>query len=328
MAGKTLYIVVPCYNEEEALPRTSEVMANKLRELVRGGKVSEDSRVLLVDDGSRDSTWTMIKSMCERSPVFSGIALSRNRGHQAALLAGLMTARGRADVTISLDADLQDDVGAMDAMMDAFLDGCDIVYGARSSRDSDNFLKRATATGYYRLLRALGCDIVFNHADYRLMSARALDALSQYGESDLFLRGIVPMIGFKTATVEYERAERAEGESKYTLRKMLKLASDGVLSLSLAPARLILGAGLVMLLFALGLLAAALAGRDDARQWRLIAASVWGAGGIVTLALGVVGEYAGRAYLESKRRPRYNISDFAGLSAPDLRARSGADDAR
>ncbi|MDR1590290.1 MAG: glycosyltransferase family 2 protein [Oscillospiraceae bacterium] len=327
MTGNTLYVVVPCYNEAEALPGTSGVIADKLRALMRAGKVSEDSRALFVDDGSRDGTWALICSLCEQSPIFTGIALSRNRGHQTALLAGLMAARGAADMTISLDADLQDDVDAMDAMVDAFLGGCDIVYGARSRRDSDAFLKRFTAVSYYRLLRALGCEVVFNHADYRLMSARALDALAQYGESDLFLRGIAPMLGFKTATVEYARAERSAGESKYTLKKMLKLASDGVLSLSLAPVRLVMGAGLVMLAAALVLLVIALAG-GDARRWRLVAASVWGAGGIVTLALGVVGEYAGRAYLEAKRRPRYIIADTAGLSVRDTEARRDADETR
>jgi glycosyltransferase involved in cell wall biosynthesis len=309
-------MVIPCYNEEDALPRTSRVAADKLRALIQGGKVSGDSRILFVNDGSRDGTWEMIKALCADSRIFAGITLSRNRGHQNALLAGLMEARGRADMTISLDADLQDDIDAADAMVDGFLSGCDVVYGVRSARGRDTFFKRFTAEGYYRLLRALGCEVVFNHADYRLMSARALDALSEYGERDLYLRGIVPMLGFKTAAVSYERGERLEGESKYTLKKMLRLASDGVLSLSLAPVRIVLGAGAVCLAAAFVILIASVAGAIMGRAfsaWKILAISIWAVGGLLLLGLGVVGEYAGRAYLESKRRPRYFVSESAGL---------------
>jgi glycosyltransferase involved in cell wall biosynthesis len=312
-----LYFVVPCYNEEEALPRTSAVIAGKLRALIGAGKASGDSRVLFVDDGSRDGTWAAITALCEADDIFAGVALSRNRGHQTALYAGLMAARGRADAVISLDADLQDDIDAADAMVDAFAGGCDIVYAARARRESDTPLKRLTAQWYYKLLGALGCEIVYNHADYRLMSARALDALSLYGEQDLFLRGMVPMLGFKTATVEYARAERLEGESKYTLGKMLRLAADGVLSLSLAPARLILIAGAAMLAFsaALFILWLARAPQTGAREgWPAVVSSVWGAGGVVTLAVGVVGQYAGRTYLQSKNRPRYVIADAVGIA--------------
>ncbi|MDR2665340.1 MAG: glycosyltransferase family 2 protein [Oscillospiraceae bacterium] len=320
-AGRALYFVVPCYNEEEALPRASAVIAGKLKALIGAGKASPTSRVLFVDDGSRDGTWAKILSLCEGDPRFAGVALSRNRGHQAALYAGLMAARGRANMAVSLDADLQDDIDAVDAMIDACAKGCDIVYGTRARRESDTFFKRFTAEGYYKLLRLLGCEIVFNHADYRLMSDRALDALSLYGERDLFLRGLAPMLGFKTSTVEYARAERVEGESKYTLRAMLKLAADGALSLSLAPIRLVLCAGAAMLALAAALFIAWLAKPGLARsseEWLALAASVWGAGGFITLSVGVAGEYAGRAYLESKRRPRYIISDTAGDIAPDI----------
>ncbi|MDR1299180.1 MAG: glycosyltransferase family 2 protein [Oscillospiraceae bacterium] len=317
--GRTAYFVVPCYNEEEALPRAAEVMAGKLKALISAGKASPDSRVMFVNDGSHDGTWAKIVSLCEGDTIFAGVSLSRNRGHQAALYAGLMAARGSADMAVSLDADLQDDIDAVDSMVDSFADGCDIVYGVRSRRERDTFLKRFTAESYYKLLRMLGCEIVFNHADYRLMSARALDALSRYGEYDLFLRGLAPMLGFKTSTVEYARADRVEGESKYTLRKMLKLAADGALSLSLAPIRIVLCAGAAMLALAAILFILWLAKPELVRAadgWMALAASVWGAGGLITLAVGVAGEYAGRAYLESKRRPRYVISDVAGNIAP------------
>jgi glycosyltransferase involved in cell wall biosynthesis len=317
--GRTLYFVAPCYNEDEALPRASAVIAGKLKALIGAGKASPDSRVMFVNDGSRDGTWAKIVSLCECDPIFAGVSLSRNRGHQAALYAGLMAARGHADMAVSIDADLQDDIDAVDAMVDAFADGCDIVYGVRSRRERDTFLKRLTAEGYYKLLRLLGCEIVFNHADYRLMSARALDALSRYGEYDLFLRGIAPMLGFKTSTVEYARAERTYGESKYTLGKMLKLAADGALSLSLAPIRIALCAGAIMLALSAALFALWLVKPDTVRAsegWRAVAASVWGVGGLITLAVGVAGEYAGRAYLEAKRRPRYVISDVAGNITP------------
>jgi glycosyltransferase involved in cell wall biosynthesis len=309
-------MVIPCYNEEDALPRASGVVGDKLRALMRTGKVSENSRVLFVNDGSRDGTWELIKALCADSRIFAGITLSRNRGHQNALLAGLMEARGRADMTISLDADLQDDINAVDAMVDGFLSGCDVVYGVRSARGRDTFFKRFTAEGYYKLLRALGCEVVFNHADYRLMSARALDALSEYGERDLYLRGIVPMLGFKTATVSYERGERLEGESKYTLKKMLGLASDGVVSLSLAPVRIVLGAGAACLAAAFVILIASIAGAVMGRAfsgWKIMSISIWAVGGLILLGLGVVGEYAGRAYLEAKRRPRYFVAESAGL---------------
>jgi glycosyltransferase involved in cell wall biosynthesis len=316
MTENTLYMVIPCYNEEEALRRTAAAAADKLRSLMQTGKASRDSRVLFVDDGSSDGTWEAIRSLCASSGIFAGAALSRNCGHQSALLAGLLTARGRADAAISLDADLQDDINAVDAMVDAFLRGCDVVYGVRSSRGSDTFFKRVTAESYYRLQRALGCEIVFNHADYRLLSARALDALSEYGERDIYLRGIVPMLGLKTASVSYERGERLMGESKYTLKKMLTLASDGVMTLSLAPARIVLGIGGLCLAAAIAALIVSLGGVFFGRamtELRVITISIWGVGGLILLGVGITGEYAGRAYRESKRRPRYFISETAGL---------------
>lgn len=312
----TLYIVVPCYNEEEVLPETSSRLLKKLSDLKDAGRISSRSRILFVDDGSSDRTWEMICELNSSSRVFTGISLSHNRGHQKALLAGLMTARGRADAVISMDADLQDDIDAVDKMMDEYESGCDVVYGVRSSRDKDTFFKRFTAEGYYKVLESMGCDVVFNHADYRLLSARALDALSQYGENDLFLRGIVPMLGYKTAEVTYERGERFAGESKYPLKKMLALASDGIFSLSMKPVRFITGAGIVMLLLALLILVISIVGLFAGYtmlNWKIITISVWGVGGLVCTSLGILGEYIGRAYIEAKKRPRYNIGESVGL---------------
>ncbi len=311
-----LYVVVPCYNEEEVLPETAKRLKEKLEKLISAGKISPDSRVLFIDDGSADETWPMIKALSCQDAYFTGLSLSRNRGHQNALLAGLMTVRGRADMVISMDADLQDDVDAADKMVEAYLDGADVVYGVRSSRDKDTYFKRLTAEGYYKMLRAMGCQVVFNHADYRLLSARALDALSQYGEKDMFIRGVIPMLGYKTATVEYERGERFAGESKYPLRKMLKLAADGVLSLSLKPLRLVTGLGVTLLLMAAVLLFYSIIRASmgvTMLNWKIITISVWGVGGLILVCLGLVGEYAGRAYLELKNRPRYHVGETTGL---------------
>ena len=312
----TLYIVVPCYNEEEVLPETSKRLYEKLSSLMAAGKISGESRILFVDDGSSDGTWELIQKLHEESEVFTGVSLSHNRGHQNALLAGLMTAKDRADVVISMDADLQDDIGAVDQMLDEYFAGCDIVYGVRAKRERDSFFKRITAEGYYKVLKAMGCDVVFNHADYRLMSARALDALAEYGEQNLFLRGIVPMLGYKTATVTYERGERFAGESKYPLKKMLALAGDGVASLSLKPLRFITGAGIILLFLAVILLIYSIVRwcmGYTILDWKIITISVWGVGGLVLTALGIVGEYIGRAYMETKKRPRYNIGETVGL---------------
>ena len=249
--NNTLYIVVPCYNEQEVLPETSKRLKAKLEQLITAGKISEKSRVLFVNDGSKDRTWEIISALHQQSPLFCGVDLTRNRGHQNALLAGLMTAKDKADAVISMDADLQDDVEAVDQMVDKFLEGVDIVYGVRSSRKKDSFFKRTTAEGFYRVMNALGAETVFNHADYRLMSKRALEGLEQFREVNLFLRGIVPMIGYRTDVVEYERGERFAGESKYPLKKMLSFAMEGVTSLSVKPLRMITGLGFLIFLVSL-----------------------------------------------------------------------------
>jgi glycosyltransferase involved in cell wall biosynthesis len=310
----TLYIAVPCYNEEEVLPGAAETLGAKLRELAAAGKVAPESRILFIDDGSTDKTWELIKALSQRDSVFTGIALSRNRGHQTALLAGLMYARDRADLVVSLDADLQDDVNAIDRMIDEFISGFDIVYGVRREREKDTFLKRFTAETYYKLLRALGCDIIFNHADFRLLSRRALAALSEYRERDLFLRGIVPQLGFPSTVVTYIREKRLAGESKYTVGKMLRLASDGVFSLSLTPIRVILALGALLSLAAVVFLLLFILGvyPELSPFFTLIS------GGIVTMSIGIAGEYSGRAYLEAKRRPRWFIKETTEIGDEEV----------
>ena len=303
-----LYTVVPCYNEEDALPETVRILSDKYFTLMRKGMISEESRILLVDDGSSDDTWNMIREYHDKKPIFCGLKLSRNRGHQNALYAGLMAAAPHCDAAISIDADLQDDLAAMDEMMKHFSDGCDVVYGVRSKREKDSFLKRFTAEGYYKVIAAMGGEVVFNHADYRLLSRRAMQALMTYPERDLFLRGMVPMLGFKTARVEYERGVRNAGESKYTLKKMLTLALDGVISLSSRPIRFISGLGTLLLCAALvTLIVFACTGVSAAA---VAAVSAWGAAGLVLTALGVLGEYIGHIYDEVKARPRYFIMDI------------------
>jgi len=313
----TLYLVVPCYNEEEVLRDTAGKLGAKMKALAASGKISCASRIVFVDDGSRDRTWAMIEELGDGDELFAGVKLSRNRGHQHALLAGLMTVRGEADMFISLDADLQDDIEAIDAMVGEFRNGCDIVYGVRKSRSKDTFFKRATAEGFYWFQKKLGCDIVFNHADYRLMSARALDALSEFGEQRPYLRGIVPQIGYKTATVEYDRGAREAGVSKYPLKRMLALAFDGLMSLSLKPLRMITVTGALMLLAAFALLVYSLVTAFMGQSmlgWKIVTVSVWAVGGIATLSIGIVGEYVGRAFVETKKRPRYFIEKTRGLA--------------
>lgn len=309
----TLYIVVPCYNEEEALPETSRRLREKMHGLIDAGKISDDSRVMLVNDGSTDKTWEMICALHDADQLFCGVCLSRNRGHQNALLAGLMTARDRADFTISMDADLQDDIDAVDKMVDKYYEGCEIVYGVRSSREKDSFFKRFTAEGFYKLLSKLGGEVVYNHADYRLMSRTALEALSQYGEVNLFLRGIVPMLGYKTDTVEYERGERIAGESKYPLKKMLALAAEGITSLSSKPIRAVLWTGAVSLmadfiLLIVFIIQACLGSGFD--SWKVLLLIMLLMGGFILMGLGVVGEYVGKIYLETKHRPSYFIEQI------------------
>ncbi len=305
-----LFIVVPCYNEQEALPMTAQRLHEKMNALIAEGKISPDSRVMLVNDGSSDRTWELICALHESNGLFCGVCLSRNRGHQNALLAGLMTAMDRADFTISMDADLQDDIDAVDLMVDKYLNGCEIVYGVRCSRRKDSFFKRFTAEGFYKLIAKLGGEIVYNHADYRLMSKTALKALSQYGEVNLFLRGIVPMLGYKTGTVEYERGERVAGESKYPLKKMLALAADGITSLSSKPIRFFLWAGVTSLAAAFVLLLVFIVQAclhiDFTIEKTLLTVLV-GMGGLILTGIGVVGEYIGKIYLETKQRPKYFI---------------------
>ena len=309
-AEKTLYVVVPCYKEEAVLPETAKRLKEKMSALIQQGKISEKSRVMFVNDGSKDRTWEIISELHAQDNLFSGVNLSRNRGHQNALLAGLMTAVQHADMIISMDADLQDDINAMDGMIDAYHKGYDVVYGVRSARKTDTFFKRFTAESYYKLLHVMGVDIVFNHADYRLMSKRAVEGLAQFKEVNIFLRGIVPQIGYSWTTVEYERAARFAGESKYPLKKMLAFAFDGITSFSVKPMRLILFLGAVI--FALSLLMLAWTLIDwilgnTVSGWASLMCSIWMIGGIQLLALGVIGEYIGKLYSESKSRPRFII---------------------
>ncbi|MEG0764474.1 MAG: glycosyltransferase family 2 protein [Pseudoflavonifractor sp.] len=308
----TLYIVVPCYNEEEVLPETSKRLGAKLAALMAAGKISAASKIMFVNDGSKDRTWALIGALHAQNPVFTGVDLTRNRGHQNALLAGLMTAKDRADMVISMDADLQDDVDAVDAMVEKYLEGCDIVYGVRSSRKKDSFFKRFTAEGFYRVMAALGADTVFNHADYRLLSRRAIEGLAEFKEVNLFLRGIVPMIGYRSDTVEYERGERFAGESKYPLGKMLSFAMEGITSLSTKPIRLITTMGFLIFLVSLVMLVYSVvrwAMGDTIIGWASVICSVWAIGGLILLSLGVIGEYIGKIYLETKARPRFLIRE-------------------
>ena len=305
-----LYIVVPCYNEEEVLFETSKRLKEKMVSLQDRNLITTESRIMFVDDGSRDKTWEIISELVKSDEVFSGVKLSKNRGHQNALLAGLMTANQCADCVISMDADLQDDVDAVDEFIEKFNQGNDVVYGVRSSRTTDTAFKRVTAQGFYKFMKMLGVDIVYNHADYRLMSKRALDALEQYKEVNLFLRGIVPLVGFKWDTVEYERHERFAGKSKYPLKKMLSFAFDGITSFSIRPIRIITSLGFLIfvasLISIIVLLILKLVG-STVQGWTTLMASIWMIGGIQLLSLGVIGEYIGKIYKEVKQRPRYVI---------------------
>ena len=307
---KTLYVVIPCYKEEAVLPETAKRLREKLHALIDQGRIASGSRILFVNDGSKDRTWEIIEGLHAQDPIYSGVNLSRNRGHQNALLAGLLTAVQYADMMVSMDADLQDDINAMDAMIDRYHEGYDVVYGVRSARKTDTAFKRMTAEGFYKLMRAMGVEIVFNHADYRLMSRRAVEGLAQFEEVNLFLRGIVPQIGYPWTCVEYERAARFAGESKYPLKKMIAFALDGITSFSVKPMRLILFVG--ALIFCLSLIAllwaliAKLSGHSVG-GWTSLMCSIWMIGGIQLLSLGVIGEYIGKIYSETKRRPRFII---------------------
>ena len=307
-----LYIVIPCYNEEQVLPITCSMFLEKIKSLVQKEKISDDSRVLFVNDGSKDKTWEIIKQLAKEDYHYKGISQSRNRGHQNAVLAGLMEAKDVCDITISIDCDGQDDINAMDAMVDAYLDGCEIVYGVRSRRDTDTFFKRFTAEGFYKVMNWMGAEVVFNHADYRLVSSRVLQEFANYKEVNIFLRGMFPWVGFKSTSVYYERHERIAGESHYPLSKMLALAFDGITSLSVKPLHLItgLGCGIAVLSF-IGVIwsvTVALTGHSVA-GWASMTSIVCFIGGVQLICLGVLGEYIGKIYMEVKHRPRYIISE-------------------
>ena len=308
-----LYVVIPCYNEEEVLPETAKRLKDKFVSLIAANKISDDSRVCFVNDGSKDKTWEIIEELHESDKLYSGINLSRNRGHQNALLAGLMTVMDKADMIISMDADLQDDINAMDEMIDKYLNGIDIVYGVRSRRAKDTFFKRVTAEGFYKIMNRLGANTVFNHADYRLLSKRALQGLAGYNEVNLFLRGIIPMIGYKSDVVYYERAERFAGESKYPLGKMIGFAVEGVTSLSIKPIRYITALGFAVFLVSIAMLIYSFVRHFLGHTivgWTTLMVSIWAIGGLILFSIGVVGEYVGKIYLETKGRPRYIIENF------------------
>lgn len=308
-----LYMVIPCYNEQEVLPETSRQLKEILYDLMDRGKISRESRVLFVNDGSKDETWKIIEDLHAQDPLFLGLKLSRNKGHQNALLAGLMTAKEYADVTISMDADLQDDVHVIEKFMDKYYEGCDIVYGVRSSRKKDTFFKKFTAQSFYRLMMAMGVDIVYNHADCRLMSKRSLYDLEQFREVNLFLRGIVPLIGYQSAVVTYERNERFAGESKYPLKKMLAFAMDGITSFSIKPIRMITSMGVVIFAISILMLIYSVVQHflgNTVSGWSSTMVSIWAIGGLQILSMGVIGEYVGKIYMEAKARPKFIIEKF------------------
>lgn len=307
-----LYLVIPCYNEEQVLHETSKRLLEKINTMISNELISCESKILFINDGSKDKTWDIIEQLYSKNSIFSGINLSRNRGHQNALLAGLMTAKEYADMTISLDADLQDDVAVIDKFVEQYYNGSDIVYGVRSSRQTDTFFKRTSALAFYKLMNILGVDAIFNHADYRLMSKRALEGLSQYKEVNLFLRGMIPLIGYRYSIVEYERHERFAGESKYPLKKMIAFALDGITSLSIKPIRIITMLGFTIFFVSVIALIYSIVVKffgSTVTGWTSLTLSIWMLGGIQLLSLGVIGEYVGKIYNETKQRPRFIISD-------------------
>lgn len=305
-----LYIVVPCYNEEEVLPETSRQLQEKLQVLIEKNVLSKESRIMFVDDGSKDKTWKIIEDLNQKNEIFSGVKLSRNKGHQNALLAGLMTAKEKADIVISMDADLQDDISVIDKMIEKYNDGYEVVYGVRSSRKKDSFFKRGTAQSFYKLMKLLGVDIVYNHADCRLMSKKSLNGLENFKEVNLFLRGIVPQIGYSSTIVYYERNERFAGESKYPLKKMLAFAFDGITSFSIKPLRFILALGILILLISICIMIYSLIMKftgNTVDGWTFITISIWFLGGLQMISMGIIGEYVGKTYYETKARPKYLI---------------------
>lgn len=307
-----LYVVIPCYNEEEVLLETTKRMKEKLTSLIKGKKISSTSKVMYVNDGSKDKTWEMIKDINKKEPLFTGVTLSRNRGHQNALLGGLMTAKNYADVVISMDADLQDDINAIDEMLEKYKSGCDIVYGVRSARKTDTWFKRITAEGFYKFMKVLGVDVVYNHADYRLTSKRVLEEFANFKEVNLFLRGMFPLVGYKTDVVYYERNERFAGESKYPLKKMLNFAWDGITSFSVKPLRMICTLGFVILFVSMIIMLYSLIRKltgNTVDGWTFLSISIWFIGGLQMISIGIIGEYIGKMYNETKQRPRYIISE-------------------
>ena len=309
----TVYFVIPCYNEEEVLAETTTRLTEKMVQMYRDGLADEKSRILYVDDGSKDKTWELITKFHEENPLVEGLKLARNRGHQNALLAGLMTAKDKCDCAISLDADLQDDTDVLDEFVKKYMEGCDVVYGVRNKRETDTFFKKTTALGFYKFMKVLGVDIVYNHADYRLMSKRALEGLAEYKEVNLFLRGIVPLIGYRHDYVYYDRHERFAGESKYPLKKMIAFAVDGITSFSVKPLRLISSFGIIIaLLSVFGLLYALISHilGVTVPGWTAIVCSIWLLGGIQLFCVGIVGVYVGKIYNEVKQRPRYRVDTY------------------
>ena len=307
---KILYLVIPCYNEEEVLPITQKVLKEKMDNLIKNKKISKDSKVMFVNDGSKDKTWELIEEYHKEDPLFVGVKLSRNKGHQNALLAGLMTAKKYADITISMDADLQDDINVIDKMIAENNAGSEIVYGVRSSRKKDSWFKRFTAESFYKLMHAMGVEVVFNHADCRLMSKRALDELEHFEEANLFLRGLIPLLGFKTSIATYERNERAAGESKYPLKKMLSFAWDGITSFSVKPLKMITTLGFIMLFISVVMIIYTIIVKilgNTVDGWAFIMLSIWFIGGVQLVSVGLIGEYIGKIYNETKHRPRYII---------------------
>ena len=307
-----LYIVVPCYNEEAVLYETTKRLKEKIEYLIEKDIISKKSKVMYVNDGSKDNTWNMIKEISEKENLFTGISLSRNRGHQNALVAGLLTAKEYADVVVSMDADLQDDINAIDEMLRKYYDGCDVVYGVRSSRKKDSFFKKTTAEGFYKFMKHMGVDVVYNHADYRLTSKKVLDNFKDYKEVNLFLRGIFPLIGYKNDIVYYERNERFAGESKYPLKKMLNFAWDGITSFSVKPLRMICSVGFIILFVSIVIMIYSLVRKltgNTVDGWTFLSISMWFIGGIQMISLGIIGEYIGKVYTEVKARPRYVIEE-------------------
>ena len=308
-----LYLAIPCYNEEDVLWDSAEKLLNKYYDMMSAETISPDSKIVFIDDGSKDRTWDIIKDLHNQNAIFQGIKLSRNRGHQNALLAGLMTLRDKADAVISIDADLQDDINVFDEMVRHYENGCDVVYGVRSKRATDTFFKRFTAEAFYKILNRMGAKVIFNHADFRLMSRRALEAFSLYRETNIFLRGMVPLIGYKSEIVKYERSERLAGESKYPLKKMLSLAWEGITSLSIQPIRIITWLGLFIFLISLVMIIYSVISffvGVAVSGWASTLCSIWALGGLQLLAIGIIGEYIGKIYLETKRRPRYIVEKY------------------